>query len=366
MANKADIFRVVKTPILFVSYLDSDYSRSSVYLNNKESKNFEYKFIKISTNFKDICVAFYKIRKNYGRRKSIIVIMSPSHLLTIFARMITGLPIVLDAGWTLYESTALRKKMKFRLTKIIKSYLIDFISFHSADLVFVESIPQSNFTSRLLLLNKRKMKVLFTGFNENALQEEVGNPHNEFITKYNIKLPYVLFRGMYNEESGIETIASASQYCLDIPINFVFLTSNMPPEIKLSPNSIVIKERASLGEIAQLYRKSLICIGQVSNSSRLRRTIPHKAFEAGYFGKPYISMKGEGICSLYACDKSISIIKDNKENELGEAIENLYKSLDARKQLEVNIKKEYELLASQKALQLKFENYLLKFSGSVS
>ena len=320
----------------------------------------------MSTNFKDICEVFYKIRKNYKRRKPIIVIMSPSHILTLFAKMITGLPIVLDAGWTLYESGALRKKMKFRLIKIIKSYLIDFISFHAADLAFVESIPQLNFTSRLLLLNKKKMKVLFTGFNENSLQEEIGNPQNEFITKYDIKLPYVLFRGMYNEESGIEEIANASQYCLDIPINFVFLTSNMPPEIKLSPNSIVIKERASLEEIAQLYRRSLICIGQVSNSSRLRRTIPHKAFEAGYFGKPYISMKGEGICSLYTCEKSILIINGNKNNELGEMIEDLYKSLDARKQLEVNIKKEYEIFASQEVLQTKFENYLLKFSGSVS
>ncbi len=365
MVNKADIFGDVKTPLLFVSYLESDYSRSSVYLNNNDSNNFEYKFIKTSTNLIEIYKTFLKIRKKYKPKKPIIIIMSPSHILTLFAKIITGVPVVLDAGWTLYESTILRKKKKFWFAKVIKSYLIDFVSAHSADLVFVESVPQLNFSSRLLLLNKKKIKVLLTGFNENVLQEEVGNSYNKFISKYEIELPFVLFRGMYNEESGIEEIAKASQYCLDLPINFVFLTSNMPLGIKLASNSIVIKEKVSLEEIAQLYKKSLICIGQVSNSTRLRRTIPHKAFEAGYFGKPYITMKGEGVCSLYACGKSIFIIESHEDNQLVEAIKYLYKSQDARRQLEVNIKKDYEILASQKVLQREFENYLLKFSGSI-
>jgi hypothetical protein len=355
---KSDIFGGVKTPLIFVSYVESDYSRSSVFLNNDNSKIFEYKYIKTSTKIIQICKLFISIRKKYKKTKAIIIIMSPSHLLTIFARMITGLPIVLDAGWTLYEST-ISRKTNFGSIKILKNYLIDFISTHSANLIFAESISQRSYMAKLLLLKKNKIEILFTGFNENLLKDVPHEAKKEILLRNKIKLPYVFFRGAYNEEAGLEEIANATKYCADLPINFVFLTSNIPDQISLSSKSIVISERVSIFDIAELYQNSLICIGQISKSKRLKRTIPHKAFEAGYFGKPYIAMKSPSLCSLYSCGESIFTLNSNKNDELGLAITQLYKSHETRQQLEKNIKQDYLKSASQKVLQNKFEHYLV-------
>jgi len=350
----------VKTPLIFVSYVESDYSRSSVYLNNDNSKVFQYKYIKTSTKINQICKSFIDIRKKYKKSNAIIIIMSPSHLLTIFARILTGMPIVLDAGWTLYEST-ISRKTNFGNIKILKNYLIDFISTHSANLIFAESITQRSYMAKLLLLKQDKIEVLFTGFNENLLKDSPSDSIKEILIRNKIKLPYVFFRGTYNEEAGLEEIANATKYCADLPINFVFLTSNIPDQISLSNKSIVISERVSLFDIAALYQNSLICIGQISKSKRLKRTIPHKAFEAGYFGKPYIAMKSPSLCSLYSCAESILTLSSNDNDELGIAITQLYESHEIRQQLEKNIKQDYLKFASQKVLQNKFEHYLVSY-----
>ena len=45
----------------------------------------------------------------------------------------------------------------------------------------------------------------------------------------------------------------------------------------------------SWDQLAKLYKKSTLAFGQITNVDRLKRTIPHKFYEALYFGNVYVS-----------------------------------------------------------------------------
>jgi glycosyltransferase involved in cell wall biosynthesis len=114
----------------------------------------------------------------------------------------------------------------------------------------------------------------------------------------------------------------------------------------------------SSSELADIYRKSDIVLGQLSKHRRLSYTIPHKAFEAGYFAKPYITTDSPGVREIYGQESVILL-----ENISGVSIANEIIKLadpEKRSRLQSSIGKRYRDVASQEVLNLRFESFLQK------
>jgi hypothetical protein len=105
--------------------------------------------------------------------------------------------------------------------------------------------------------------------------------------------------------------------------------------------------------MSEVYRKSDIALGQLSRHPRLNYTIPHKAFEAGFFAKPYITANTSGIRELYGPDSAI-FINDVSGGSLASEIVKLSKLRD-RLALTTFIHSDYQQNASQAVLNEKFE-----------
>ena len=101
-------------PLLFLSFLDPNYSRSGVYLNG--IRNEEIEFLNIRNNITGMIADLVKVRKDNAYSNSFVVVMSPCHKMTIFARLFLKQKLILDAGWSLSESTIAHKSG-------LKSYL---------------------------------------------------------------------------------------------------------------------------------------------------------------------------------------------------------------------------------------------------
>ena len=101
----------------------------------------------------------------------------------------------------------------------------------------------------------------------------------------------------------------------------------------------------------QLYNKCFLSIGQISNSARLERTIPHKSFESALIGVPYLTLRRKGILEFLINDFEAIFFDKIDPKEMAKVIDKLFSDSEWQKELTLNIKKAYGLRSSQLLLK---------------
>ena len=103
-----------------------------------------------------------------------------------------------------------------------------------------------------------------------------------------------------------------------------------------------------------LYESATVCIGQISNRPRLKNTIPHKAFEAAFFRKPYLSADASGIRELFPSNNQCFYLSEITIASLEKAIMEITENVTLQKNLTSSISKRYEAVATQEILSERF------------
>jgi glycosyltransferase involved in cell wall biosynthesis len=350
-----------KEPIrlIYLSYVNEKYSRSAVH--------FRY----LSENYNDLQTIYFKvetpiIRNIYKMIKKIkselastdiFVVMSPSNMISIPLRVFTKNKIVLDAGWPLLDATEIRKPT---LSARAKSYVIDLLSFLCSHLVLIESAEQIKNIKRKFPIDSTKLQISYSGFNELEFLDKKNYTKqivNQKILDINSIMDeeYVFFRGLDNEEAGIDVILDAAKELPDL--KFVIASSNTERCVKLG-NVTIIKEWLEWSELERLYKNAYLVLGQVGASNRINRTIAHKIFEAAYFGKVIICKRSNALEENFTMNESIYFTNKDNYLELKEAIICLYHDRELKNKLECGIKKVYTDKLSQKTISEKFVNFI--------
>jgi glycosyltransferase involved in cell wall biosynthesis len=336
--------------IIFLTIGEPGYSRSWTYFNGARKLGANVEFIKIESNA--LTKQFLTLRKSLSR-ENVYVVMSPSQYLVPFVRIFLGRKVILDAGWSLFEGTVLARK-KFGLFGLLalKTYLIDFVSSHLATKVVVESKNQAKFYSSIFLVNKRKIAVLYTGVDEDGLkntfsQIELPNFFN------NSKI--VLFRGKYNQESGIEILAAATKLLISEDVTFWIFCPGLPTHIEFSKHTYINRAYVQAqSEISNIYKSAQVTVGQMSGNRRLSRTIPHKAFESAYLSKPYITAGNSGVKELFVDQLEIVCTRAGDAQDLALKIGYLLDNPGAAKLIGENMNLKYRGSCSQEILARAF------------
>ncbi len=342
----------------FLSFVGPDYSRSSTLLNFKTPSITKH-YVHLNTSWMQMFRDFLKMRKTLDNNP-VLIVMSPSHKATFPAKVLTGKKVILDAGWPLTDGVLSRGITFITIPKLIKSFLLDLLSFHFADVILVESRAQLERIHRIFGIPVNRIRVSFTGVNESLFS--LSGIETPTILKFKADLFYcsqkinVLFRGRINKESGIEKILAAAKI-LESEANFILVTGPNRILENVSSNCFLYSNITE-SEIAEIYKNSDVALGQISHHRRLMYTIPHKAFEAGYFGKPYISPKSSGILELYS-EGSAYFIEDDSIGNLVTAIRK-FKDSSLRKMYQDQISKRYTQFASQRVLNSNFERIIFE------
>ena len=341
--------------IIFLTIGESGYSRSWTYYNGARKLGAQVEFKKIDN--KNLIRSFWGLR-NQCSSKDVYVVMSPSHYLVIFVRLFLGKTIILDAGWSLFEGTILaRKNYGFFGWLIFKTYLIDFFSSHLATKIILESDNQKIFFCKIFLIRMKKTAVLYTGLDELSINDSPS--HIELPDFFN-NSKIVLFRGKYNRESGIEVLAAATNLLTSEDITFWILCPGLPEDILFSRFTYVNRNYIeSSDELFNIYKKAQLTIGQLSANIRLSRTIPHKAFEAAYLSKPYITARQPAIIELFLEDKEIICIDPADYQELASKIKSLILDKHFAEKIGLNMHRKYCEKASQEILAKLFIEIVL-------
>lgn len=334
--------------VIFLSFYENTYSRSGVYFNNGNG-SIGSEFYRIPTQTLSAILTIRSIVKRAKGKNSIFFVMSPSHKIAIIVRFFTFKKILLDAGWMLSESTFYREK-SFPL--VLKNWGIDFLSFHLSNHVLLESEQQKDFCAKVLLCSRRKLSVVFTGCNENLfnINSSVGDL-KKLKPKNQRNSVEILFRGKNNQESGIDAVIRAAKILENRNFHFTICTDFLPTDYVNAKNVSFITEFLPWDELGKLYLKADLAIGQISKSTRLSRTIPHKAFEAGFFGVPYISSDSNGIRELYPSSTHVQYLETPTVDQLTKAILHIGLKSKIAIDFSVEIAERYNLVASQPILE---------------
>lgn len=335
--------------LVFLSFYDSDYSRSATIFNFPD-KDINKTFIQVPTGLR--MVKFLgKMTIKLRNTKTTYVVMSPCHLIAAILKFFTNKKIVLDAGWPLldgYKSPRSLLKSKFNRLKI---WLLDFSSFHLVDLVFFESQEQLIYSKQKYFLRGQTLAISLTGLNESNFFKE--NHSFESTFEINCGKPYILFRGKMNEEAGLENIINAYRFHrINVPL--VIHTNQDLDGIDDTLPIQVINEYISVHEMSRLYREALMCLGQLSSHPRLERTIPHKAFEAGFHGIPYISMKTKAILEVFPEENQVIFLENDSPEQIANVINRCLQNQEFLSKYSMRINLRYQDELSQAKIYSRF------------
>lgn len=338
--------------IVFVNGSLSIYSRSKNYFNGLCRLGIKALWVDIEPTNKLRQLRELK-REFRGKRVSYIV-TSPNHLLVIYARIAGLRNLYLDAGWPLYDGVVLsRKEYGKYLLKPFATLCIDFLSFHLARRVYLETLEQKENCKKRFMLLRKKLVVLETGFDE----ERDKMPHELVVDTGGAFR--VLFRGGSQAEAGLPVLVKAANNLEGYKgIVFIIASRDFTPTLKLPANIFVIKDFLTDGALAGLYQSADIVLGQLSSHPRLMHTLPHKFFESAYYKKCYLT-SNIGVVARFVEKKIVAGFDHGNPNSLTNELLNLMDSQLLRQEYALRFSKIYENSYSQEKLSERLLNSLL-------
>lgn len=342
-----------KSSVLFLSLTDKSYSRSSLLVENTFVNS---SFVRLEKNISK----YSQIKKILIQESNIdaVIVMSPSHVLVPYLRFLFKGFIILDAGWPLSDSIENRIiPLYTRVNKKVKAHIVDFLAFNFSDIVYLESKHQATYSSKKFLISKKKIKVRFTG----SLEKIQTSMHQDFWESIHAKCKDcnpVVFRGKYNEEAGLELLSKVAEV-LNPSIHLIVLCPTLPEKIEFPQrqNITVIKKFLPRHELESVMSQAKLMIGQLGNSDRLNRTVPHKFFEAARLGIPYLTPATTAIQEIGG-EEAIYFISNKNENLLALQIFSIVCDKEALEKKAKKIQKLYETNLSNAILAKNFLNDL--------
>ena len=342
----------------FLSFVGPDYSRSSTLLNFKSSV-IEKRFLQFSPGVIGIIRTILK-NKNELSRANAIVVMSPCHLIAPLAKIFLKKKIILDAGWPLSDGNLSRGAHKRRPFHFLVVFLLDFISFHVSDKIFLESQLQVIRCKKLFMLQENKLVVQYTGLNES--QFGTFKPKSQLINQLEFEIKtankplVVMFRGKVNSESGFGTILETAWLMSDVAL-FIFVVGPGQTDVTLPKNAVIFSDITN-ADMEHLYDLADVSLGQISNHKRLSYTIPHKAFEAAYFSQCYVTADSKGIRELFE-ENSVFYLSEISISKLLESLTTLMDK-KARGRYSAEISKVYSKKISQTKINEVFDSTVME------
>jgi len=334
---------------VFLSLKGNKFSRSKNYHNGLLKMGYKSTWVEIDSH--DKFSQLLNCKKRYKEKNITFIVASPSHILTFYARLVLLQKIYLDAGWPLSDGVVLsRREYGFLGIRALLIYFLDLFAFHSSSMIFLESAAQVSSVRTKFLLPRKKLVVLETGFDEDRVTNRSGE------SKVAKRFTTLLFRGGPQQEAGITVLTEVIELLKNRKdIRFIVASKGFKVDTKSLTNVTIYDEYLSDQELWKLYGQADVVLGQLSRHPRLKRTLPHKFFEAGYFKKCYLTSNVGAISEFVEKELAFGFSGGSSQS-LVEAINDLVENKNLRSTLGRNLGEFYLENFSQKILTIKLVN----------
>ena len=338
---------------VFLSLKGNKFSRSKNYHNGLLNMGHKSTWVEIDPHNK--FSQLLDCKKRYIEKNTTFIVASPSHILALYARLVLLQKIHLDAGWPLSDGVVLsRREYGFMGFRALLIYLLDFFAFHFSSMIFLESSAQVRSVRTKFLIPRKKLVVLETGFDENRVKNRNSAP---VVAK---RFTTLLFRGGAQQEAGLSVLTEVIDLLKERKdIRFIVASKGFKVDTKSLTNVTIYDEYLSDQELWKLYGQADVVLGQLSKHLRLKRTLPHKFFEAGYFKKCYLT-SNVGAISEFVEKGLVFGFSGGSSQSLVEAINDLVDKKNLRTALGRDLGEFYIENFSQKTLTIKLVNNIVR------
>ncbi len=339
-----------KIRICYFGFYDPDLSRNGNYIKGLKQNN--AKVIECCDcsrgliKYYKLFIKHWKIRNKYD----VMIVGYAGHVITLFAKLISKKPVILNALASLYEARIVsRRKYAKHSLGAWRTLLIDWLAFKFADLSLFESNKEKEFIVKKFSINPRKCVGLYTGADDAIFYPNANiKKANKFT---------VLFRGRFLPEAGVKHILEAAKILEKEEINFLIIGFGLlEKEIKEQIKKLKLKNLKLISRYIKpekLREKMLpahISIGQIENHERLKTTVPYKVFESLALKLPYITGNSLGIGELLEDRKNCLMVNLADPQDLADKIMELKNSSELRKKIAENGYKLYKEKLTPKVL----------------
>ena len=336
---------------LFLSVCDPGYSRTGVYYSCLSRTEVDIQFITIKHG--QILRKLREIRKKYKSEPLSVIIASPSQILSLPVFLIFRQRPTLDAGWSLFEaSITSRKRAGIFYQKALKNYFIDFVASLVSRKIVLESKLQLDWYRKIFFTSRKKLHVVYTGVDELGIQDSYSGKQMKYQNRDKFK---VVFRGKDNLEAGLQTLAECTYILENENIDFHIFSPGIQTKYDFAENTSVYNNYIdSIGELISLIEEADLILGQLSAHPRTKRTIPHKAFEAAYLPRPYLTARSPGVLEIFEEDVEVACCNPDSATDLARAILEIKNSEAIRSRLTKGIHEKYQGNLTQSKLSNDF------------
>ncbi len=311
--------------VLYFGIFNPEFSRNKVYIDGLRQHGIEV--LVCTDTARGVRKYWNLFRKHWAlrHRYDVMIVGYPGYIIVPFAKLLTRKKVIFDALCSFYETEILSRdalhEIPFRVTY---TRLIDWCATRCADVVLVETNAQRDYFVSELGVPAQKCVTVYTGADNTVFYTEEGVKKFERFT--------VLFRGRITHEAGVETVVRAAKLLESDGIDVLIIGYGWNREIEqfnavvaeLAPTNLRhIAKQLPFAELRTLMQQCHISLGQFADHERLKRTIPHKAFESLAMRLPYITARAEGICEILVDGNTCLLVHPADPQDLAEKIRTL-------------------------------------------
>ncbi|MDE2172637.1 MAG: glycosyltransferase, partial [Patescibacteria group bacterium] len=270
----------------------------------------------------------YKKHRDYKGKYDAMIVGFPGFIIVPFARLIATAPVYFDALCSFYETQIIsRDAYKGNIFRIPYVRIIDWLATRLADKILVETEQQKKYFIGSLGVNPAKLIVVYTGVDDSIFHTAPDAEKSAAFT--------VLFRGRITREAGAAYVLRAAKILENTGVKFLIIGFGWAEAMnefkavmnELKPANVeYISKQLPFNELIPRMLSCHVSLGQFENNERLKRTIPHKAFESMAMKLPYVTSRMAGVSEVFKDGETCLMVNPADPEDLAAKIETLKNS----------------------------------------
>lgn len=265
-----------------------------------------------------------QFREKAGDAEALLVTF-PGHYLVPLAWRLTRRPrrkLIFDAFLSLFDTLVSDRKKYSHINPFSWFlYLVDMITMHLADEVWIDTEEHKKFLTKKFFLKPDRIRVVYLGTRDDLFFPK-GKAGNEILE--------ILFYGTYIPLQGVEYILEAAKILKVNPrVRFTLIGSGQTGQEmrdiakKNDLNNVTFIDRVPFETLPDLIRGADLCLGIFGTSGKAKRVIPHKVYDAVACGVPVLTADTPAIREKFTDGKEVILCKAGNGEAIAEKIATL-------------------------------------------